>query len=204
MYFSNTLWLLKIFVAGHWRFRMDEIHNYWVVLTWQVMSSRYLKLGQLPEDNTFFQKVFENVCLVEFSSNIQSWWCSQLLPFATNLRQGNVFTPICHSVHRGGVCLSACWDTPPRHPPPTGQTKPLGRHPLGRPHWQTDTPWADTPRQTPLTPRHPPGRHPPGPPSPADGYCSGRYASYWNPFLLGLNLKISQSIQVRLQAPWKI
>ena len=32
------------------------------------------------------------------------------------------------------------------------------------------------------------GRHPlpPGqtPPRPADGYCSGRYASYWNAFLL--------------------
>ena len=60
MYFSNTLWLLKISVAGHWRFRMDEIHNYWVVLTWQVMSSHNLKLGQLPEDNTiFFQIAFE-------------------------------------------------------------------------------------------------------------------------------------------------
>ena len=33
--------------------------------------------------------------------------------------QGNIFTPVCHSVHRGGVCLSACWDTPPsRHSPP--------------------------------------------------------------------------------------
>ena len=42
---------------------------------------------------------------------------------------------------------------------------------------------------------HPPGRHPPGRhPSPwadtphpwADGHCSGRYASYWNAFLLKL------------------
>ena len=41
-----------------------------------------------------------------------------------------------------GVCLSACWDTPPgRHPP-------LGRQP------------------------------------PPHGDCSGRYASYWNAFLL--------------------
>ena len=34
--------------------------------------------------------------------------------------------------------------------------------------------------------RHPPGRQtpPPGQTSyPADGYCSGRYASYWNAFL---------------------
>ena len=54
-----------------------------------------------------------------------------LLLSAMKLRQGNVFTPVCHSVHRGGVCLSACWythlpladtpqaDTPPgRHTPP--------------------------------------------------------------------------------------
>ena len=27
--------------------------------------------------------------------------------------QGNIFTPVCHSVHRAGVCLSACWDTLP-------------------------------------------------------------------------------------------
>ena len=41
-----------------------------------------------------------------------------LLPPATKLRQGNVFTPVCHSVHGGGVC----------HPP--------GRHPPGQtPHW---------------------------------------------------------------------
>ena len=27
-----------------------------------------------------------------------------LLPSATKLRQGNVFTPVCDSVHRGGLC----------------------------------------------------------------------------------------------------
>ena len=43
----------------------------------------------------------------------------------------------------GGVCLSACWDTPP------GQTLPLGKHPQ-----------ADTPRAGTLLGRHP-CRHPP-------------------------------------------
>ena len=44
----------------------------------------------------------------------------------------------------GGVCPSACWDTPPRQTPP-------GRHPL----------WADTPSgQTPALGRHPLGRPP--------------------------------------------
>ena len=47
--------------------------------------------------------------------------------------------------------------------------------------------------------RYPRGRHPPGQtpprdrhPPPADGHCSGWYASYWNAFLL-LQAKISQN-----------
>ena len=57
------------------------------------------------------------------------------------MRQGNVFTSVCHFVHRGM----------------SGRTPP-GRHPR-----------ADTL-------------------PPADGYCSGRYASYWNAFLFLLSL----------------
>ena len=130
--------------------------------------------------------------------------------------QGNIFTPVCHSVHRrGGVCLSACWDTTPqsRHPPgsrhpleqtppgsrhpPWKQTHPLSRHPPGadtspqsrHPPEQTppraDTPW----EQTPSWSRHPPGsRHPS--PWEADSSIrsmSGRYAFFWNAFLLSLN-----------------
>ena len=64
-----------------------------------------------------------------------------------------------------GGCLT---DTP-------RQTLPIGRHP---------------PRQKPPTlgrhlPPPPPGRHPPTPP--ADGYCSGRNASYWNALLFVTN-----------------
>ena len=37
----------------------------------------------------------------------------------TKLREGYVFTAVSDSVHRGGVCLSACWDTtPPEQTPP--------------------------------------------------------------------------------------
>ena len=68
---------------------------------------------------------------------------------------------------QGGVCLSACWDT---NPPPPGADPPGSRHPLE----QTLPPRADTPQC-----RHPPGAGTP----PADGYCCGRYASYWNAFL---------------------
>ena len=60
---------------------------------------------------------------------------------------------VSHSVHRGGVCLSACWDTQPpgsRHPLlqqiPWDQTPPVSRHP---------------PEQTPLEADICPGnRHP--------------------------------------------
>ena len=95
------------------------------------------------------------------------------------LPQGNVFTPVCHSVHRGAVCLSAGWDThipwadPPRADTPLGR-HPLGRHPLGR-HPLGRHPRADTPLGTP------PSQTPPGQILP-----SRRYASYWNAFLLNL------------------
>ena len=69
--------------------------------------------------------------------------CVSLLPAATKLGQGNVFTGVCDSVHGGGVCLSACWDThpsweqtPPGADPPGKQTlaydqRAAGTHPTG-------------------------------------------------------------------------
>ena len=69
--------------------------------------------------------------------------------------QGNIFTPVCHSVHRGGVCLSACWDT---------TTPPRSRHPLGAYTPPEQTPSLEqTPplEQTPLQSRHPPEQTPP-------------------------------------------
>ena len=86
-----------------------------------------------------------------------------LLP-ATKLRQGNVFTPVCHSVHGGGVA-----DSPQSRPP-----------------------WEQTPprEQTPPVNRNPPrNRHPPGSRPPLCSACweiratSGRDASYWNAYL---------------------
>ena len=87
-----------------------------------------------------------------------------LLPPATKLWQGNVFTPVSHSVHRGG-CLplvqgGVCHTT-------------LGRH----------SPWADTPhRQT--TPSACWDTHTPCPVHAGIRSSSGRYASHWNAFLL--------------------
>ena len=45
--------------------------------------------------------------------------------------EGYVFTPVCHSVHRG-VCLSACWDTTPHQDQaPPGPGTPPGADPPG-------------------------------------------------------------------------
>ena len=68
-----------------------------------------------------------------------------LLPSATKLRRLCFYR--CVSVHTGGVCLSACWDTTPpgadtpgsRHPP--GADTPQSRHPPTRSrHPRADTP----------------------------------------------------------------
>ena len=94
------------------------------------------------------------------------------------------------------------WQAPPqqippipiqgRHPPqqtPPSQTPPArhspNRHPLPQIDtlW-TDTPWSDTPHVDNRLGKSPTRQTPPPiPPSPS-GHCSGRYASYWNAFLL--------------------
>ena len=59
-----------------------------------------------------------------------------------SLGQGNIFTPVCHSVHGGGVCLSACWDTttppgsctPQDHAPPWDHASPRDHTPPGTMH----------------------------------------------------------------------
>ena len=102
------------------------------------------------------------------------------LPAATKLGQGNVFTGVCDSVHRGGegVCLSACWDATPREQTPQEQTPlPISPPPTGSRH----LPWSRPPWEE-IPPR---SRHPPPPEADASiRSMSGRYASYWNAFLL--------------------
>ena len=114
-----------------------------------------------------------------------------LLPSATKLRRLCFYT--CLSVHRGEYLGSTPRDqvhppgpgTPPGtrytprdqvHPPEPG-TPPGTRYP--------PPPWT---RYTPQDQIQPPGtRYTPPRPStplpPGDGYCCGRYASYWNAFL---------------------
>ena len=78
--------------------------------------------------------------------------------------EGYVFTPVCHSVHRGGVCLSACWD---HVPPRTRHTPPGTMHPPRT----ICPPWDHAPPGTMHPPRtmHPQDQaHPPGPGTPRD------------------------------------
>ena len=114
-----------------------------------------------------------------------------LLPAATKLGQGNIFTSVCQEFcPRGGgegVCLSACWDTPstpppdqPGRPPPdqadppgTRQTPPRSRRPprtRQTPLDQADPPTplgaGDSPRDQADPPR---SRRPPGAGNPPPG-----------------------------------
>ena len=109
-------------------------------------------------------------------------WCTSkvFLPSATKLWQRNVLhLSVILFIGRG--CLPQCM---------------LGYTPWRDTPWR-DTPWADTPR----TDTHlPPGQTSPwadtdqaDTPLPADGYCSGRYASYWNAFLFENIVLLTQS-----------
>ena len=110
------------------------------------------------------------------------------LPAATKLGQGNVFTGLCDSVHRGGGCLPQCmlgyhppWEqthtppwtrcpqeqtTPPWDQNPPGSRPPRSSPPGGRPPWEQTPPGSRHPpqEQTPPDQTTPPGSKPPPPP----------------------------------------
>ena len=100
--------------------------------------------------------------------------------------QGNIFTPVCHSVH-GGVSSrdtpgreNPHWETPlARRRTPPGRTPPLGRPPSKETPWQREPPPSreNPPRRLPLGKENPP---PPGKENPPTAIrsMSGRYASY--------------------------
>ena len=69
-----------------------------------------------------------------------------LLPTATKLGQGNIFTPVCHSVHRGGSTSVHAGIPPPNKqtPPPPMADPPRSRH--HPPQWQTP-PKKQTPQE---------------------------------------------------------
>ena len=120
--------------------------------------------------------------------------------------QGYVFTPVCHSVHRGSVCALVHAGIPPppgKHTPSPGGTPPEAHPPPGK--------------HTHLAGKHPLEAHtpPPGGPLPGDGYRCGRYASYWNAFLFILfsdacqdtqrpcsPLNVCRNLSVEITGPW--
>ena len=90
---------------------------------------------------------------------------NMLLPPETKLRQGNVFTRICDSVHRGkGVSVEETpWNRDPTQRSPYGQRPPwtetpfpLDRDPRQRPLLDTDPPLGQRPPR-----QRPPGQRPP-------------------------------------------
>ena len=122
--------------------------------------------------------------------------------------QGYVFTRVCDSVHRGGL----------RRPPRDQADTPRDQ---GEPPRQGEPPPGPgiPPRQgepPPRTKESPPGpgRPPPGPgrtpparrTPPPEEDCSiwsmsGRYASYWNAFLLHFVFTIPSMVQIYLLGP---
>ena len=120
--------------------------------------------------------------------------------------QGNIFTPVCHSVHRGGLtqCMLGCHqpptkETPPgrRHPPLPRRTPPPRRDPPGRRHPPAkETPCqGDPPKETPSEADTSPGSIP----LPGIRSMSGRYTSYWNA-LLFLMRSVKSLIRISVQS----
>ena len=69
--------------------------------------------------------------------------------------QGNIFAPVCHSVHRGGSNIPACTDSPrSRHHHPRADTTPLEQTPPGSRH--------PPGKQTPAYGQRAAGTHPTG------------------------------------------
>ena len=104
-----------------------------------------------------------------------------LLPPATKLGQGYIFTGIYDSVRggawSGGGGLLRGVPGPRGYLVPEGVPAPVGSHPRGGQLLGE-------------------GEGVPGPGGawwrpPRDGYCCGRYASYWNAFLLSINVLIN-------------
>ena len=104
-----------------------------------------------------------------------------------SLGQGNVFTPVCHSVHRGVGLPNPLPDTDPPRQTPWMQTSLGWTDPPIQISPDADPPgWADPPGVGQTPPMQTlPDADPRGladPPFPILS-TSGRYASYWNAYL---------------------
>ena len=132
---------------------------------------QYLDYFKWFDTITFVLKLVQTNCV---------WMVQPCYRLQTKLRKGYVFTPVCHSVHRGvsapvhaGIHSPQKQTTPPgsRHAihsgkltPQEADTTPGSKHPPGsrHHHWEADTPlWElDTPKkQTPPGKQTPPACH---------------------------------------------
>ena len=116
--------------------------------------------------------------------------------------KGYVFTPVCLSTGGSASVHAGIPPSSSSHSRPPSSRHPRSRHPLGAdnppertPPWSRPLrsrhphPLEQTPlEQTPLEQTPPSRSRPPQ----ADGYCCGRYASYWNAFLFVMCFKYSR------------
>ena len=110
--------------------------------------------------------------------------------------QGNIFTPVCHSVHRRGGGLPQCMlgYPPAKDTPPAKETSLPGRPPCQGDPSSRPTPKEEIEgimsRPTPKGEIEGDQIQPPHPREADSGIqsMSGRYASYWNAFLFALFL----------------
>ena len=171
--FVRCEWAFKGSIFVVWLFTTDNCylssgHAAWIsyhlkvnkqwVLKWLLTATIFIRSNQRQIRQTHVKRWIYDVFIL--TSN-------QYGRPQTKLRKGNVFTSVCQEFCPGGADtrLGQTRQTPP--PRQAGTSLLAGRCPLAG--------------------RHPPGRHTPGRQThtpPADGYCSGRYASYWNAFLL--------------------
>ena len=148
-------------------------------------SNSSLRLARNPYEGPSLPNTRNTWMGISQESSQRRWlWAGiQLLPPQQSLREGNVFTSVCHSFYPWGVCLwvgggmciwvgGLClwvWGWVGVHP--------LDTHPQ-TPHWRhipIDTP-TDTPGHT----------HSPNTPPTHTRSTSGRYASYCSAFLLNI------------------
>ena len=108
----------------------------------------------------------------------------KILPSANEVCEGYIFTPVCQSFcSKGGVCRSACWDTPPPpepeaniHPGPEADTPPPPDQRQAPRRTRNRTPYPPRPEaDTPLWEQTPVYRHPPPPPTRSVAVHAERY-----------------------------
>ena len=102
----------------------------------------------IESDNLIsYNAIYPTISPASIERGENHFWFSKCCVFTARKRslgQGNIFTPVCHSVHRGrGGCLSAWWDNtthplwpctpqdhaPPRDHAPPGPCTPRTMHP---------------------------------------------------------------------------